>query len=288
MAQTYPIGRIVGGGTPTVEFLGDVSDVVKPAYWFDGINVLPFYSETPIAPGPSYTLIPGTTFTVQDCAVTQLNGNYSVLPPVNNLSGPSVDFNGTRTLVRVTETVPVSIGSAVGFVVEAEATNLSHYRLQVYGSSPLVIEPTMVEQLGGLDLHGRFTRGWGEDYAANLVKVLQHQAGPVAPVAPLIGQLWFDTTLAQLSAWSGSSWVIVGGVGASTLRYDHTQAAPATTWTIPHGFGLLAPYLVQFDAYVLRSGSYKPIFPADVTFVDANTLQVTFSNPEEGFLVAKS
>jgi hypothetical protein len=288
MANFYQIGRIVGGGTPTVELLGDFTSIFRSAYWFDGINSVPFYSDTPVPPGPSYRLIPGTAFTIVNCSVSSLNGTYSVRPLANSSSPPSVVFSGTRTLVLVTETVPVTVGSAIGFAVEAEATDTSFYRIAPFGSPEVIIPPTLEAPVGGFLMHGRYTRGWGETYAMNMTKIAQHSAGPTAPVNPLVGQTWFDTTSNFMKAWNGSAWILVGGAGASIQIYQHHQVVPATTWTIPHNFALAPPYLAHIDAYVDRSGSYKPIIPADVTFVNANTLEVTFSNPEVGYLIART
>jgi hypothetical protein len=103
-----------------------------------------------------------------------------------------------------------------------------------------------------------------------------------------VGQTWFDTSTNQLKAWTGGSWALVGGIGAASQLYQHQQVVPSTTWTVSHNFGLGAPFLVQFNAYVDRSGAYKPIIPADVTFLDANTLEIVFSNPEVGYLIART
>lgn len=288
MAHSYPIGRIVGGGTPTVELLGDFTPVFRSAYWTDGINEVDFYSETPVPPGPAYRLIPGTVFTIENATVGGLNGTYSVLRLANGSSAPTVLYNGTRTLVIVTETVPVTVGSAVGFAVVADATDLSYYRVTPFGQPDVIIPPTLEAPVGELLIHGRYTRGWGETYAQNMARIAQHHAGPTAPLPPLVGQTWFDTSTNQLKAWTGGSWALVGGIGAASQLYQHQQVVPSTTWTVSHNFGLGAPFLVQFNAYVDRSGAYKPIIPADVTFLDANTLEITFSNPEVGYLIART
>lgn len=61
--------------------------------------------------------------------------------------------------------------------------------------------------------------------------------------------------------------------------YRHVQESAAATWTIPHG--LLSYPIV--DVYVDYEGQVQKILPSAVTYTDANTVTVTFSEPKAGF-----
>ena len=61
--------------------------------------------------------------------------------------------------------------------------------------------------------------------------------------------------------------------------YTHTQAVPATIWTIVHNFGTDA---VVTDAVLNDGGNHIKILPENVVMTDNNTLTVTFSTNQIG------
>lgn len=61
--------------------------------------------------------------------------------------------------------------------------------------------------------------------------------------------------------------------------YQHNQTEPSDTWTIPHGMGAYP----CVDAYVTYEGDLVKIIPNEVTYVDAMTCVLTFSEPLSGF-----
>lgn len=60
--------------------------------------------------------------------------------------------------------------------------------------------------------------------------------------------------------------------------YTHTQTVAAATWTITHGLGHHP--VCDVNAYI--GGVLTKIFPQSVTFVDANTLEVSFGVARTG------
>ena len=49
--------------------------------------------------------------------------------------------------------------------------------------------------------------------STNFQKVLNNQAGAIAPTGPVTGQEWYDTGTSTLKLWNGSAWVTTGGGG---------------------------------------------------------------------------
>lgn len=64
---------------------------------------------------------------------------------------------------------------------------------------------------------------------------------------------------------------------AITHRFE--QSTPATVWTINHNLGV---YPVV-DAFVTYEGELQKIIPSAVTFIDTNTVQLSFSTAQAGF-----
>ena len=54
----------------------------------------------------------------------------------------------------------------------------------------------------------------GQINPTNLVHLTENFANTTPPARPLIGQLWYNSTLATLSVWSATAWVGVGGGSA--------------------------------------------------------------------------
>ena len=64
------------------------------------------------------------------------------------------------------------------------------------------------------------------------------------------------------------------------VSYEHTQDVASTSWNIVHSLGTKD---VFFQAYIFDTTyGLKPIYPRDVTFVDDNTINVSFTKPQSG------
>ena len=68
---------------------------------------------------------------------------------------------------------------------------------------------------------------------------------------------------------------------SATVRVTVDQSTPATTWAINHNIGTLYPVV---DVYILENGSYTRYYSASISVVDANNVNVIFSQPTSGFV----
>lgn len=63
------------------------------------------------------------------------------------------------------------------------------------------------------------------------------------------------------------------------VAYRHNQDTPALTWTITHG----QKTYPAVDVYIDVDGTVQKILPNSVTYVDENTVSVSFSQARAGF-----
>ena len=94
------------------------------------------------------------------------------------------------------------------------------------GTNLLIIDDGYVDTSTGLNLVGRGFSGYGEQIADNFIRLLENFANSAAPVNPLEGQLWFDTTDNSLKYRSNSAWKTVTE-SSTTIRRKNT--APPTS-----------------------------------------------------------
>lgn len=263
----------------SVELAADLTQIFQGKFYMNDVGArLPFYTD-PVPSG--YTAVIATDFEIVQNS--KYAGQYTVYTPLNSIDTPSSAFNGTNTTVTVTQTVPaLQPGDPLTLLSDGYVTNVSTYLLTFAGGQ-LVIPPNTTNASTAIELFGKYSSGFGEALLQNLISMSGHFASNSSPQNPLIGLGWFDTVSNALKIWDGSSWMIVG---ASV--HNHNQAAASTTWVITHNMNLPAPYIAGVDFYVdTGGGSPKLIFPADVTFTDANTITATFSNPETGFAIVR-
>lgn len=250
--KLYPIVAVTAGvsGVGRFEVLGDFTAVFRGA-------------------GPG--ALPATTFIVDGS--TGNDGQYTC----------DVDavFTGPNTEITVAQTI-------VDATADGDITNTSAYYIDRFGTDPDIVVRATDTNITDSDLTllGRINFNFGEDHYNNLVKVMQSFANPTAPANPSVGQLWCDTTApfpasSNLKIWNGIGWLSVGLTAPSGFfSYVHVEAVAATTWNVNHNFNLGGPHFcdLNFNVYVDTGGSvFKPILPADVTFVDADNLTITFT-----------
>jgi hypothetical protein len=73
------------------------------------------------------------------------------------------------------------------------------------GTAITTITDGTVDNTTSVQLFGKSFSGFGEGLNENLVKLLENSASTSAPSAPLKGELWFDTSTAQLKVYDGTS-----------------------------------------------------------------------------------
>lgn len=292
MARTYQIAQITqsgGTGVPGLvtlsSSLGDLTENFQGHFYRNSIGgIFPgFTSPAPVG----YTLIEATTFTIVNNS--SYNGQYTVYSPtsVSDLNTSSAVVSG-MTSISVNEIIgpPTTVGDDVGV---GEVTNVSTYRILVAGESPIVIPPTVIVTGRPLDLIGRDGSPWGESYSQNFIDLAQNFAGASAPASPYLGQTWYDDSANLLKLNTAGGWVpIASGVPGSNVTYRFTQASASNTWTIVHGLNLPAPFVGLIQVFVNTGSTYKMMIPSDITFQDANTIIVTFTNPQSGVALLRS
>src|SRR5947209_5779670 len=85
-----------------------------------------------------------------------------------------------------------------------------------------------------------------------------------APSSPSVGQVFLNTTDGNFYGWNGAVWVSMNGG-----QYVFTQNSPLSTWHINHN-------LSRYPNVTVADTSGKEVV-ADVTYVDANNITVSFS-----------
>jgi hypothetical protein len=232
----------------------------------------------PVIAGAATVTLLATTFDVVNN--TKYNGRYTVYTKLTSTDIDSVELNSFgNTLIRVNESMPAGTGAEL---TTGDITNISTFVINEYGASSIILLEQQDDRTRPLELTGHRTNGWGEILFQNMVKHVQNFAGLTAPANPFVGQLWFNAGANILMVYQIGGWAVINGVDASALPYYHDQSSASTTWTISHNLALPAPYTCSIDCFVNTSGVYKLVFPGDVTFIDSNTLSITFTSAFSG------
>jgi hypothetical protein len=79
------------------------------------------------------------------------------------------------------------------------------------GTVVATITDGTVNNTTSLTLFGKSYSGFGELLNENLVKLLENSASTSTPTTPLKGELWYDSTNAQLKVYDGSAFKPAGG-----------------------------------------------------------------------------
>lgn len=221
---------------------------------------------------------PGTTF---DVITATSRFSFSVKKP-DGWNDQSASFRDGKTTVKV-----------VQFVKDVEATNLvatnvSTFCLDVCGQDPIIIGPGQENQATPLALFGSNTSGWGEMVLQNFVDIAQNFASLSPPSNPLLGMFWLDLNNSTIKIWTGDGWRIVNDhLFAPADSFKHEQKNEQFSWTIKHNLSVKKPFIVNASFFVNTPKGIKPILPSDVEYVDANTINVSFSNAYTGYALIR-
>jgi len=85
------------------------------------------------------------------------------------------------------------------------------------GTAFVTLEDATVDNSTSITLVGRNYVGYGEAQNENFLFLLENFAHEIAPVKPIIGQLWYDKTLSVIKVYDGTNWV---ALGAATYSAD--------------------------------------------------------------------
>ena len=165
-----------------------------------------------------------------------------------------------------------------------------------------VIADGTVNTSSSMTLIGKNYAGYGQYLDDNFIHLLENSANASAPVAPLTGQLWWDSTNTLLKVYSGTGgWKVVGGATASAsqpspnvlgdLWYDSTnqQLKVCSVAGAPGTFIVVGP------AYSSSQGTSGAIplsindtgaTPHIVTALYANNSLVAIVSPDTNFTPA--
>lgn len=83
------------------------------------------------------------------------------------------------------------------------------------GTTFATIPDGTVNTASSMTLVGKNYAGYGQFLDDNFIHLLENSSNATAPVAPLTGQLWWDSTNTLLKVYSGVTWTVVGGATAS-------------------------------------------------------------------------
>jgi hypothetical protein len=78
------------------------------------------------------------------------------------------------------------------------------------GTAFTVLDGTKDTSSTSITLIGRLVPIYGESFNENFIHILENFAFNAPPVAPIVGQLWYDTNTNNLKAYNGSIWITVG------------------------------------------------------------------------------
>lgn len=96
----------------------------------------------------------------------------------------------------------------------------------------IVVEDNTINQETSLDIPGRNTTAYGTAIAENFLHLLENFANSTAPINPVEGQLWYDTTpgVDQLKLYDGTTWVAAGGLKKANLAPDAANSVIGDLW----------------------------------------------------------
>ena len=99
-------------------------------------------------------------------------------------------------------------------------------------NTPLTVEDNTVDESTSLIFPGRNTTGYGQIVAENFLHLLENFANSTAPVNPIKGQLWYDSSAGvnQLKIFDGTTWSSAGGLKKGTSIPSTTSSIIGDLW----------------------------------------------------------
>ena len=96
----------------------------------------------------------------------------------------------------------------------------------------ITVEDNTVNQETSISLPGKSTTSYGTVIAENFLHLLENFAKSSAPVRPIEGQLWFDTTVGtnQLKVYDGTNWVASGGLKKALNQPAASESITGDLW----------------------------------------------------------
>jgi hypothetical protein len=96
------------------------------------------------------------------------------------------------------------------------------------GQSSITIEDGTIDSSStSLSFVGKQTSGYSRPFAENFLHLLENFACPTPPLAPIVGQLWYDTSDAanfQLNVWDGTGWASASNLFKGVIPPSNASA----------------------------------------------------------------
>lgn len=87
---------------------------------------------------------------------------------------------------------------------------MSYFVNKTDGTAIVVLDGTKDTTSTSLTLFGRLVQNYGDQTNENFVHLLENFALDSSPANPIKGQLWYDTNVNNIKAYSGTDWITVG------------------------------------------------------------------------------
>ena len=141
----------------------------------------------------------------------------------------------------------------------------------------ITIEDNTVNNETSINFPGKNTTSYGTVIAENFLQILENFANSSAPLRPIEGQLWFDTTAGvnQLKVYDGANWVASGGLKKALNQPSASESISGDLWVDTNAQQL---YLFTGSGWTLIGPQYSKGLTTGATPVTATgTDDLTYS-----------
>ena len=96
----------------------------------------------------------------------------------------------------------------------------------------ITVEDNTVNNETSVNFPGKNTTSYGTVIAENFLHLLENFANSSAPLRPIEGQLWFDTSAGvnQLKVYDGANWVASGGLKKAINQPSASESISGDLW----------------------------------------------------------
>ena len=120
----------------------------------------------------------------------------------------------------------------------------------------ITVEDNTVNNETSINFPGKNTTSYGTVIAENFLNILENFANSTAPLRPIQGQTWFDTTAGvnQLKIYDGANWVASGGLKKAINQPSASESISGDLWVDTNSQQL---YLFTGSGWVLIGPQYS-------------------------------
>jgi hypothetical protein len=163
------------------------------------------------------------------------------------------------------------------------------YQINLTNGTPFATIPdgTLNTQTN-MVLIGKNYPGYGQFLDSNFIHLLENAANSTAPTAPLVGQLWFNTSTKVILVWNGLAWKSLGGATAQASQPTNNNTGDLWYDTVNqqlnvytgNAFILVGP---QFNSGTGTTGAV-PVLVTDTLGGTHSIIQLTCANAVVGIV----